>query len=70
MPNEVIGGQKEMDMEKQTVVITIKTEGETCEMSDAEIKAWYETNVAKLFDPAYGTPKITVELTREECLRR
>ena len=52
-------------MEKQTVIITIQTEGETCEMTDAEIKAWYETNVAKLFDPAYGTPSISVTLKRE-----
>lgn len=52
--------------EKQTVVITVTTEGEKCEMTDEEILRWYETNVAKLFDAAYGTPKITVSLRREE----
>ena len=54
-------------MEKQTVIITIQTEGETCEMTDDQIKAWYQTNVAKLFDPAYGTPSISVALKRETC---
>lgn len=53
-------------MEKQVVTITVKTEGERCELSDAEIRAWYETHVAKLFDPAYGTPEITVEVRRTE----
>ncbi len=53
-------------MEKQIVTITVKTEGERCELSDAEIRAWYETHVAKLFDPAYGTPEITVEVRRTE----
>ncbi|MBQ2117735.1 MAG: hypothetical protein II192_01615 [Clostridia bacterium] len=53
-------------MEKQVITITVKTEGERCELSDAEIRAWYETNVAKLFDPAYGTPEITVEVRRTE----
>ena len=57
-------------MEKQTVVITIRTEGETCEMSDAEIKAWYQSHVAQLFDPAYGTPSIEVTLKREECPKK
>ncbi len=53
-------------MEKQVITITVKTEGERCELSDAEIRAWYETHVAKLFDPAYGTPEITVEVRRTE----
>ena len=51
-------------MEKQIVTITVKTQGEKCEMADAEIKTWYETHVAKLFDPAFGTPEISVELKR------
>ena len=51
-------------MEKQIITITIQTEGETCEMSDSEIKAWYETNVAGLFNPAYGTPAIGVDVKR------
>ena len=53
-------------MEKQTISIQIQTEGETCQMSDEEIRAWYQTKVAGLFNPAYGTPKITVEVKREK----
>ena len=53
-------------MEKQIVTITVKTQGEKCEMTDAAIKAWYETHVANLFDPAFGTPEISVELKRIE----
>ena len=52
--------------EEQIVTITVRTKGEKCEMNDAEIKAWYEENVAKLFNPAYGTPEISVALTRIE----
>ncbi len=51
-------------MEEQIITITVKTRGEICELSDSEIKEWYETNVAKLFDPAYGTPEITVKVKR------
>ncbi|MBE6529488.1 MAG: hypothetical protein E7680_02655 [Ruminococcaceae bacterium] len=51
-------------MEEQVINIQIKTKGEVCEMSDAEIKAWYESHLAKLFDPAYGTPEIVVEVKR------
>ncbi len=51
-------------MEEQIITIQIKTKGEVCEMSSAEIKAWYEANIAKLFDPAYGTPEITVDVKR------
>ena len=53
-------------MEKQIVTITIKTKGEECQMSDAEIKAWYEEKVASLFNPAYGTPEIDVKLERKK----
>lgn len=53
-------------MEEQVVKITVKTSGEKCEMSDAEIVQWYEKAVAGLFDPAFGKPEITVELTRTE----
>ena len=53
-------------MEEQIINVTIKTKGDKCLMSDAEIKEWYETNIAKLFDPAFGTPEITVELTRND----
>lgn len=53
-------------MEEQIITITVKTKGEVCELSDSEIKKWYETNVAKLFDPAYGTPEITVNVKRTD----
>ena len=53
-------------MEEQIITVTIKTKGEKCEMSDEEIREWYEKNVAKLFDPAYGTPEITAEVKRNE----
>ena len=51
-------------MEEQVITITVKTRGDVCEMSDAEIKAWYESHVAGLFDPAYGTPEIDVQVKR------
>ena len=51
-------------MEKQIVTITVETQGETCEMKDNEIKAWYEEKVAGLFNPAYGTPVIRVDVKR------
>jgi hypothetical protein len=54
-------------MEKQTVTITVITEGEKCEMADREIVDWYREHVAGLFDPAYGMPQISVTLRREEA---
>ena len=54
------------DREEQIITITVKTEGEKCEMTDEQIREWYETNVAKLFDPAYGTPRIDVKVERVE----
>lgn len=56
----------ELAMEEQIVKITIKTKGEECEMNDAEIKAWYKEKVLGLFNPAYGTPEIKVELERKK----
>ena len=53
-------------MERQTVTITVKTQGEKCEMSDIQIKEWYETKIAGLFEPAFGTPEITVTVERKE----
>ena len=53
-------------MEEQIITVTIRTKGEKCEMSDAEIKAWYESQIAKLFNPEYGTPEITAEVKRTE----
>ena len=51
-------------MEKQTITITVITEGETCEMTDEQILEWYRSRIAGLFDPAYGTPRISVTLER------
>ena len=51
-------------MEQQIISITIKTKGEKCEMSDSEIKQWYESHIADLFNPEYGTPEISVEVKR------
>ena len=51
-------------MEQQVVTITVKTQGEKCELSSEEIKKWYESHVAKLFDPAFGTPEIKVDVKR------
>ena len=51
-------------MEEQIITITVKTKGDVCEMSDAEIREWYETSIAGLFNPEYGTPEITVDVKR------
>ena len=56
----------ETGAETQTVTVTVQTEGEPCEMSDDEIRDWYEKNVASLFDPRWGTPKIAVEVKRRK----
>ena len=53
-------------MEEQVITVVIKTKGEKCELSDEEIRVWYEENIAKLFDPAYGTPEISVDVKRIE----
>ena len=53
-------------MEKQIITITVKTEGEKCIMTDIEIREWYETHIAGLFNPEYGTPEITVDVKRIE----
>lgn len=51
-------------MEEQIITITIKSRGETCEMTAAELKAWYERKVAAFFDPKLGMPEITVDVER------
>ncbi|MBO5076595.1 MAG: hypothetical protein J5584_03230 [Clostridia bacterium] len=51
-------------METQIVTINVKTQGEVCELSTEEIKDWYKTNIAKLFNPKFGTPEIEVTVTR------
>ena len=58
------------NMEKQIVTITIQTEGDLCEMSDAEIKDWYREHIEQMFDPAYGTPSIKIDLARERRFPR
>ena len=59
---------EEVRMEKQIVTITIVTEGENCEMSNQQIVDWYQENIASLFNPQYGTPKISVTLERKELV--
>ena len=56
-------------MEKQIITITVKTEGEKCIMTDSEIREWYETHIAGLFNPEYGTPEITVDVVRRKVDR-
>jgi hypothetical protein len=56
--------ERRKTMEEQIVTITVKTQGDVCEMSDEEIRAWYESHVAGLFNPEYGTPEIKVEVKR------
>ena len=51
-------------MEEQIITITVKTQGDPCDLSDAEIKAWYAERVASLFDSKWGTPEITVDVAR------
>ena len=53
-------------MEEHTVVITVKTKGEKCELSTEEIREWYSNRVAGLFDPEFGTPEIAVEVQRKD----
>ncbi len=54
-------------MGEQIITITVKTKGEKCELSDEEIRRWYEEHVAGLFDPAYGTPEIAVSVVRRDA---
>lgn len=51
-------------MEEQIITVTVRTKGEPCQSSDAEIEAWYRSHIAALFDPAYGTPEIAVRVER------
>ncbi len=51
-------------MEEQKITVTIKTSGEKCELTDEEIRKWYEENIAKLFNPEYGKPEIEVKVER------
>lgn len=53
-------------MEEQIITITVKSRGETCEMTDGQIREWYEQKIAALFDPKWGTPEITVEVKRKQ----
>ena len=49
-------------MEEQTITIRVKTVGESCELTDEQIKEWYEKKIAALFDPKWGTPEITLNV--------
>ena len=51
-------------MEEQILTITVRTKGEPCPLTDAEIREWYAAKIAALFDPKWGEPEITVELAR------
>ena len=51
-------------MEQQIITVTVKTQGDVCELSDPEIMEWYRSHVAGLFNPAYGTPEISVAVER------
>ena len=53
-------------MEEQVITVVIRTKGEKCELNDEEIRSWYEENIAKLFNHAYGTPEISVDVKRIE----
>ena len=53
-------------MEEQIITVTIRTKGDPCKLSDAEIKDWYENRIAALFDPKWGTPEITVDVKRNQ----
>ncbi|MBQ2201826.1 MAG: hypothetical protein II412_04585 [Clostridia bacterium] len=53
-------------MEEQRITITVKSKGEPCELTDEQIKVWYAERIAALFDPKWGTPKITVDVKRKQ----
>lgn len=53
-------------MEKQIINVRITTQGDTCEMTNEEIRKWYEENIASLFDEKYGVPHIEVDVERTE----
>ena len=52
-------------METYEIDIRIKTQGEPCEMSLEEIRRWYEEKIRGLFDPAYGSPEISVSVEKK-----
>ena len=52
--------------EKIITNVTIVTQGEPCEMDDEALRKWYESHIAALFNPRYGTPTVTVEVQRIE----
>lgn len=63
----VIIVKEEVGMKEKIITnVTIVTQGEPCEMDDEALREWYESHIAALFDPRYGTPKITVEVQRIE----
>ena len=57
-------GGEEKHVEEQIITVEIRTRGEKCEMTDAEILEWYRTHILSLFDARYGTPEVEVRLKR------
>lgn len=53
-------------MEEQIIQITIRSKGAVCEMTDEELKAWYEQKLGELFDPKLGMPEIKVKVERKQ----
>ena len=51
--------------EEHIVIITIRTWGDACELSNGEIKEWYEDRIEKLFDPNIGGHEVTVKVERK-----
>jgi len=54
-------------MEIQEIEIKIKTKGEACEMSEEEIRRWYEGKLRALFNPAFGEPEISVKVEKRNA---
>ncbi|MBR0508281.1 MAG: hypothetical protein IJJ86_06690 [Clostridia bacterium] len=57
--------KESLPAEEQTVTVTVRSKGEPCALSDAQIQAWYAERIAALFDPKWGAPEITVSVERK-----
>ncbi len=64
--NKLTVNGEENKMEEHEITIRIRTSGEKCEMTDAEIREWYLKHVGGLFNKEYGTPDIDVTVERKE----
>ena len=56
--------EQPLKREEQTVTVTIRTWGDKCELSDDEIREWYEDRIETLFEPNIGGHEIDVEISR------